>query len=179
MWKLIMILDYYQKPASVDAFYKSYLGSNFRSLLDFAAAVSQLCAHGRHNDGCLVCQFSLCFDWKETGTHCIGTSGWQLGKFVDFVKTNNKQIHVFQSHNLYLWDKIRKIDFPGHKLIFMTQYQNSRFFHGREQNFKFGGFFRFPGSVGTLDISCIRVNLACHWKQQDSCMLWLCQMQLH
>ena len=57
---------------------------------------------------------------------------------------------VFQSKELHLWDKTRKINCPGLELIFTTQDQNSGLFHGREQNFEFRAFSHFPGSVGTL-----------------------------
>ena len=146
-------IDYYQKPASVNVFYKTCLASKFPCLLNFVAAAFQLCAHVRNNDGCPSVNPGLCFDWEETGTRYVQNFRWKLDKSVNFANISNKLTLVFQSQELHLWDKTRKINFPGHKLIFTAQDQNSGLFHGREQNFKFRAFSRFPGFVGTLDIT--------------------------
>ena len=83
------MLDYRQKPASVNAFYTPYLASKFPCLLDFAAASSQLCAHVRHKDGCLSVNSAFALTDRKRGPVVSCTSGRKLGKFVHFVK--NKQ----------------------------------------------------------------------------------------
>ena len=56
-------IDYYQKPASVSAFYKTCLASKFPCLSNFVAAAFQLWAHVRNNDGCSPVNSGLWFDW--------------------------------------------------------------------------------------------------------------------
>ena len=110
---------------------------------------------------------TLAFDLtdRKRGPVVSRTSGWKLENFVNI---SNKLTLVFQSQELYLWDKTLKINFPGHKLIFTTQNQNSGLFQGWEQNFKFRAFSRFPGSVGTLSLAlshwyspCLRAPTWC------------------
>ena len=103
--------DYYQKPVSVNAFYKTCLASKFPCLSNFVAAAFQLWAHVRNNDGCPPVNSGLWFDWKW-GPIVSRTSGWKLGNFVNFVNISNKLTLVFQSQELYLRDKTHKINFP-------------------------------------------------------------------
>ena len=61
------MLDYCQKPASVNAFYTPYLASKFQCLLDFSAAASQLCAHVRHKDGSLSVNSAFALTDRKRG----------------------------------------------------------------------------------------------------------------
>ena len=128
-WIINYDIDYYQKTVSANVFYKTCLASKFPFLSNFVAAAFQLCAHVWNNDGCPSVNSGLCFDWQETGTRCVQNFWWKLGKFVYFANISNKLTLVFQWQELYLWEKTHKINFPGHKLIFTTQEQNSGLFH--------------------------------------------------
>ena len=175
------MLDYRQKPASVNTFYTPYLASKFPCLLDFAAAAFQLCAHEWHKDGCLSVNSAFALTDRKRGPIVSCTSGQKPGKFVHFVKTNNKQTLLFQSHVLYLRHNIQEIHFPDRKLIFTTQYQNSGLFHGREQSFQIQGLFPFSRVCGN-PVYCLNKSAFYYFTKHIvttvfySVNLWVCSV---
>ena len=129
------------------------------------AAAFQLCAHVRNNDGCPSVNFSpLLRLIGNVDPLCpeLPVETRQICEYHEYKQQNNACVSVTRA--LFV-RQTRKINFPGHKLIFTTQDQNSGLFHGREKNFKFRAFSRFPGSVGTLQNALVPHPTMLHSEQ--------------